>query len=162
MSVVPSGRYLTAFGMIAVPALTFAAAGFWVAASYGLLTLFAVLSAADAFMGWRSFAGLSVAGPPLIRMWKDREGIIDVTFVNDRRRARRVRVALVLPEAIEARPEIKEVLLPAGADHSHTEWKCMPLKRGRYAVTSCVVDCGSPLRLWRLRNLLPLTTEIRV
>jgi len=160
--VVPSALLLAAVAVVVVPALTLLFAGVLVVPATVLLAVFAGIVIMDAMSGRRSLRHVRVSGPELVRLWKDREGGIDLLFRSDDRRGRMLRIGPVLPEEIASQPEEKSIVLPDGAEHSRIEWTCHPRKRGRYILDRCAIECLSPLRLWHARTLAVLNTEIRV
>ena len=147
---------------VVVPALTLAFAGLFVGMALGMLAVIAGVVIMDAISGSRSLRHVRVSGPELVRLWKDREGGIELLFQCDDRRARMLRIGPVLPEEIASQPDVKSVALPDGAEQSRIEWTCQPRKRGRYILNRCAVECMSPLRLWHASTLAVLNTEIRV
>lgn len=162
LHVVPSAALLAVAAVIAVPALTLAFAGVAVPAMSGILAALVTLAVYDALAGMRALRTIGIFGPQLVRLWKDRDGAIDLTLHGDGRSGRTIRVAPALDDEIGAASEELNVVLPQGVEHSRIEWRCHPRKRGRYELSRCAVEMSSPFRLWRARALLPLETEIRV
>src|SRR2546426_9322273 len=109
--VVPSALLLALVAVVVVPALTLAFAGIAVAAASGLLAAIVSVVIIDALSGGRSLAHIRVSGPELVRLWKDREGGIDLLFHCDDRRGRMVRIGPLLPDEIAATSEDKSVTL---------------------------------------------------
>lgn len=160
--VVPSAILLALVAIVSIPALTLAFAGLFVLPLTALLGVMTVAAVIDAAGGKRALRHVHVTGPQLLRMWKDRSGGLDLVFHSDDRRARTLRIAPVLAEELATAPEQKTVALPGGVESSRIEWSCLPRKRGRYVLDACAVECFSPLRLWHVRTLAPVNTEIRV
>ncbi len=162
MKVVPGPMLLALVALLAIPALTCALAGVLVVPSLAVLVLVAAVAVADAAIGRRRLSPISVSGPALVRLWKDREGELDLTFHNSDRSKRTLRVGLAFPAAISTPEEIREIALPADTDRSRITWKCTGRSRGKYAAESCAIEISSPLRLWIVRKRTPLETELRV
>lgn len=160
--VVPSAPLLALIAVILVPGLTLAFAGLWVAPAAALVAAVILGAVLDAVAGRRSLRRVRVSGPGLVRLWKDREGAIELVFETGDRHGRTLRIGPVLAEEIASAPEEKAIALPDGAERSRIEWACQPRKRGRYILDGCAIECLSPLRLWHARTLAGLHTEIRV
>jgi uncharacterized protein (DUF58 family) len=154
--------HLAAAAAVAVPALTLAAAGILTAAMSALLAAFVAAAVCDAWASRRALRSIGVSAPEVVRLWKDREAGIDLTFHSSERRARTLRVAAVLPDEIASTPEEMPITLPEAAEHSRIEWRCQGRKRGRYELSGCAIETVSPLRLWQARTVVRLSTEIRV
>src|SRR5205807_5758553 len=116
--VVPSALLLAVVALVVVPALTLAFAGVLGLIATAVLAATTALVILDAISGRRALRHVSVSGPELVRLWKDREGAIDLLFQCDDRRARTLRIAPVLPEEIAAPTDEKSVALPGGAERS--------------------------------------------
>ena len=160
--IAPSRTQLLAVAAIGIPALTLAAAGILTPVMISVLAALLALAVFDAWTARRSLARISVIGPQLVRLWKDRESGFDLMFQNEEQCARTLRVAPLLPDEIVSKPEEMTVALPEAAPHSRVEWRCEPRKRGRYDLAGCAVETASPMRFWQARAVLPLRTEIRV
>lgn len=160
--IVPSPLLLVLAGIVVIPALTLLFADVWAAPMSGLLAMAIALMILDALTGRRALTNVHVSAPALVRLWKDREGSIDLVFRCGDRRGRTLHIGPVLPDEIASQPEDKMIALPDAAEQSRIEWTCQPRKRGRYFLNRCAVESSSPLRLWNVRSLLPLNTEIRV
>lgn len=100
--------------------------------------------------------------PPVVRFTRDREGAIPMQFENADAMARRVKVALGLPQGFASPEESMDIALPAGATRAQALWRCTPSRRGRFATVYTCVESDSVLGLWRLRSRAELTTELRV
>lgn len=161
-TVAPSAVMLAAVAGLVVPALTLAFAGVGTTASGAILLVLAALLAGDAALGRRGLRQVHVSGPELVRLWKDREGAIELTFQCRDRRARTVRVGPVLPTEIGSSAEQLRITLPGGSDFSRMEWAVKPSKRGRYVIDRCALETPSPLRFWLNRAMLPIEVEVRV
>ena len=137
-------------------------AGIAATLSVALFLIFVAVAVIDAIYAGRLLRHIHVSSPELVRLWKDREGAIELLFQSDGRRARSIRIAPALPDEIASSEEERTIKLPQGAERSRIEWRCHPRKRGRYLLNACAVERLSPLSLWHTRTLMPLNTEIRV
>lgn len=116
----------------------------------------------DAFGARKNLNGLGVELPAVARMSKDREAKLEVRLRNAPQTARRIRLGLVLPRAIEAAEEETEVNLPAGAEWSRLPWTCKPRSRGTFQVNTACLETRSPFGFWDARKTLPVNSELRV
>jgi uncharacterized protein (DUF58 family) len=153
---------LAVVAVAGIPALTLLFADVWPIPAAAVLAVLLGAVLFDAARGRRALSQVQVAGPQLVRLWKDRAGSIEFTFRCKDQRGRNVRIAPVLADEMGAATEDKVVTLPAGVEFSRIEWTCKPVKRGQYFLNHFAVETASPLRLWQARALLPLETEIRV
>ena len=164
MRIAPRQRLLWLFGLIVVPLAV--VAGLNSAArpiALGLLALLALLSVADAVIAARSNAGIHVQIPPLVRLSKEREGRLPLTFRRDESApAAVVRVGLAFPPEIKAAPDAADVSLPAGSPVVRWEWPVTPRRRGRYLIDRIYLETVSRLGLWARREDFPTATELRV
>ena len=162
MKIVPSAAMLAVVAIAGIPALTLLFADVWVIPAAAVLVVVLLAVVFDAILGRRALSQVQVAGPRLVRLWKDRAGSIEFTFRSKDQRGRVVRIGPVLADEIGSASDEQVVTLPSGVEFSRIEWTCKPVKRGRYFLNLCAVEVPSPLRLWQPRVLLPIETEIRV
>jgi uncharacterized protein (DUF58 family) len=116
----------------------------------------------DALLRSRALAGVRIELPEMVRFFKDRAGEIRVRLHNPSARGRRVAVGMVAPAGIDAEAEEQRVDLPDGAAAAEFAWRCMPRRRGRYAIDSCYLEAPSTLGFWLVRQCMPVALEIRV
>jgi len=162
MTPVPAPRllwYVLAVALIAaiagpLPALT----GMWllVAAAVTMLALVDL-----ALTLWREEPP-GASAPGVVRLTKDRAGMVPVVLKNPGGQDRRVRFALAWPAGFEIADEERWVELPAGAEHARIELSTTPRRRGRFGGLIACVESGSPLGFWRWRTRTALAVELRV
>jgi len=161
--IVPRSRLLLWFALVVLP---FSVVGgvvpsaFWIAvACSGLLV---VLMLADLVRARDLLAGVSVEGPPLVRISQERETVLMLRIRNESRLGRLIRLGLALPPSIASRQDEMLVTLPADAEWSRLAWPCTPGHRGRYRLEAVFVEADSPMAFWSIRRRLPVAMEIRV
>jgi len=161
--IVPSSRLLFWAALVVVPSALLGAVE-PAAATVALLLIGALflMAVADAIGARSSLTGIGVELPAVARMSKDRAGKLEVRLRNERRRARRVRVALPLPREIPADAETLDVLLPADSEWSRLAWACTPARRGCYRIAAAHLEGTSPFGFWAVRRTVPVQSEIRV
>ncbi len=115
----------------------------------------------DAAAGAARLNGLSIEAAKAVRLNKDRVGEIELSIVQTKPTARRLRLGLALPPEITSDVEIMEVDLKA-AERSRVRWKVTPLMRGNFPLELCAVEAASPFGLWAIRSRMRLSTELRV
>src|SRR5579863_69565 len=160
--IVPSSRLLVLVGVIAAPAALVAVLPGFAALGYGLIAALALAAFFDAAAAPRRLAGIDARPANIVRLWKDREGQIELTLRNPGQKQIQLRIGLPLPSEIAARDEELSTVLPAGAEFSRLTWICTPHQRGQYTIERCTVERASTLGLWAARKTLPLQLEIRV
>jgi uncharacterized protein (DUF58 family) len=146
--IAPRNLLILVSALVLLPLLTIA----WVApglalpvaAVLGLLILAAI---ADAVIGTRRLAEVAVEFAPGVRWTKDREGKLAVKVENS-------------PEDLVLSADFPKEITWRGPDQG--EFVCMPLKRGDYQLTQCYLEASSPMRLWSIRAIRPIRTQIRV
>ena len=100
-------------------------------------------------------AGLGVSMPELVRLQKDRPGVIETRILNDPMNARPLRIGLPFPPEIASKEDDRAILLPAGAGWSRLDWACTPMKRGQYFLEHAYLEAASPLGFWGARATVP-------
>ena len=178
-TLVPRNRLLALVGALLVP---LAAIGALVPGTE--LLMFAValglgaLAAFDAAAAWLAESALRAEFPEVVRLTKDRPGLLPFFLRNDRAETppRRLRLALASPEEMETRSRSEagaetnaddgaelDAHLPTGAPRVALEWKAItPRRRGRFLFHHLYYEEGSPLGLWAVRRALPIACEVRV
>jgi uncharacterized protein (DUF58 family) len=116
----------------------------------------------DAFAGRSRLKGVEVRLPELVRMQKDREGMIELRIFAPSKRTLQLRVGLGLDEEFLSPEEGLTLIVQDNVSVSHCFWKTTPLKRGRYTLDGCSFETQSPMGFWSIRKHSPSNTEIRV
>lgn len=130
--------------------------------SLALLLLAAALVVIDAIVSTRSLHGIEVRIPELVRLTKNKDGVIPLHIVNTGQKTARIRIGLPFPREIESEQQTMDVAFPAGAELSLVSWPCLPQKRGRYFLARTYFETRSPLGFWNARSSTKLSTELRV
>ncbi|HUA85525.1 MAG TPA: DUF58 domain-containing protein [Bryobacteraceae bacterium] len=125
-------------------------------------SLIAMAAFIDAALRRRALAGIRVETPELVRLFKDREGEIQIKIHNANRNARRLRIGVAAPEGLETQDEDRVVQLPASAEAAAISWTFTGRRRGRYRFDSCFLEAPSLLGLFAVRRRDPLALEMRV
>jgi uncharacterized protein (DUF58 family) len=158
--VVPASRMLFAAAIL----LLFAAVVPIVSSSVAWIpfSLFFLIALIDALQPFRRAPGVKVLLPGLVRLSKDRDGVIPVRIDNLNQKRKALRIGLPLPHEIQSESYDQFVALPEGAEFSRFEWACLPKRRGKYRIDSCYLERVSALGLWNIRSVQETDCEIRV
>ncbi len=160
--IVPGNRLLLCVALVAIPCGLVSTMHGWAWPAVWVATVFAAVAVGDGLAGRRCLTGMRLREPGLQR-WAKRQWVdLDVALLSESRTYVRLRVGLALPEEIYAPAGEQMLAVPDAGVWVRTHWRCLPLKRGRYALSVCVLECGSPLGLWDVRARLAMDTEIRV
>ena len=163
MSVTPQNRLLFWFGAIVVPfALVGAVAPGALLISVVTISLLIVIAIADALYAPRRLARIEVRLPAVARMSRNRPARLEMRIRNPPPSAPPLRLALALPSAIQSAQEHTIVTLPRDSEWSQLSWPCVPLQRGRHAITAAYVGTSSSLGFWTVRKRLNIHSEVRV
>ena len=161
--IVPSPKLSRWVALIALPAALLGAAlpelTPWCLAAGGVL-LAAVLG--DAVLAMGRSEGVRVELPPVVRCAKDREADIEIRLGNPSQAHREIRLGLPFPPELKAPTEVAEFSLPEGTEWSRVSMKCLPLRRGNYALKQAFLESDSRLGFWLVRAAAAVTCEIRV
>ena len=161
--IVPSAKLSRWVALIALPAALLGAALPellpWCLAAGGML-LVAVL--ADALLAVSRPTGIRVELPPVVRCSKDRAADLEIRLGNPAQTLREIRLGLPFPPELKAPTDIAEFCLPAGTEWSRVSMKCLPLRRGNYALRQAFLESDSRLGFWLVRAATPVTCEVRV
>jgi len=130
--------------------------------SIALLSAFALAAIADACMLYGRLKGVRITLPGVVRMSKDRRGLIPIHIQNDANRVSSLRLGLPLAPEIGSDVDDFWVSLPAESELSSLAWPCTPVKRGNYSIRRCYLAAASPLGLWEVRTSVPAPAEMRV
>jgi uncharacterized protein (DUF58 family) len=163
---VPGARLLWILAAVAFPVTV---AGGLAPSGSGVLALAIVLVIAlfalwDAWISRTVLDSIEIRTPDLVRLYRDREGLIPVTFhvanpMDQRRRS--LRVGLPLPESMETPEEIRTVILDP-IPVSEVPWTCTGRRRGLFRIKELFVECRSSLGLWDIRRKASVDLELRV
>ena len=160
--ITPGTRLLVLVAAVVVPAAGLAIAPRWAGIAYALMGAVILAAALDALFARRRLRGISVRTDAVARLWKDREGSIDVTIRNESKSPLLVRIGLPFPQEVVPREEEFRTALPEGSELSRVTWTCTATRRGQYFIERCAIERSSALGLWAVRAILPLKLEIRV
>jgi uncharacterized protein (DUF58 family) len=162
MSIVPSNRLLLFTALM----LPFTLAGILVPEAAGVsaglmigLTAIVLLDAVRAHGGLR---GIQVILPEVIRLSRDREGLIPLFVRNPGQKSLPLRLGLPFPPGLETAEEDLHALLPQDVECSRLEWACHPLRRGGFPMKACYLETPSPFGFWNARARVSAPTEVRV
>ncbi len=122
----------------------------------------ALVAVVDAMQARVSLRGIMTKLPEVVRLSKDRAGIIPVQINNEGMKGRALRVGLPFPGEIRSSQESFDVALPEGAADSRFNWPCTADTRGNYPIQRCYLETPSPLGFWNIRKSVPTHCEIRV
>lgn len=164
MRLAPRSYLLWWSGLVAVPlaavaglapdATVFAVAGLW---------LLALVALVDAGLAARTTSGLRVQTPALVRLSKERDGLLPLTFLRDAGApAARMRVGLAFPPEIKADPDDATVVLPADNPVVRWDWPVIARRRGRFLLDRIFLETSSPFGLWARQENFPIELELRV
>jgi uncharacterized protein (DUF58 family) len=161
--IVPRTRLLLWISLIVLP---FAAAGATVPGALGVSALFiGGLFAAvivDAFLARGQLAGIRVQLPDVVRLQKDRPGVLEVRVHNESLASRLLRLGFAFPREIATETDDRTALLPANAAVSRLDWTVTPNRRGQYFLENAYLEAVSPFGFWAMRASQPARAELRV
>ncbi len=125
------------------------------------LLLFLLIVAYDAWFRQPRLAALRASLPDVIRFSKGRDGTIDLKIENNTPHAVRFRMGFPFPAEIGAALTEFDASVP-GSSAQLFSIQCQPKQRGRFLLSKFYVEAPSRLRLWNIRHVLPLKSELRV
>ena len=159
----PNNRLIFFTGIIVVP-FALAAAIAPASSTVSIIAVFSFIgvAVADGILSLKRLAGVSVELPGVIRLSKDREGSIDLSFLNSNTRSRQLVVGLPFPQDFSSPFESLITRLPENIAGSTVHWPCTASKRGRYVINSCYLETASLLGFWAIRAAVKINSEIRV
>ncbi|HSH94831.1 MAG TPA: DUF58 domain-containing protein [Roseimicrobium sp.] len=163
MMIVPQTRLLLWVAVVLLPAAIIGAV-FPVLASVAALSMVALISLAvlDLALSAGRLQDLDVKAPDVIRLFKDRDGIIELELVNPGKQSRTVRIGLALAPDTGSKSEDMIAALPDDAERSRVDWLCRPKARGSYELKQCYLEEGSRFGMWLVRGRRTLASEVRV
>ena len=160
--IVPRNRLLYWTGAL-LPAVGLAVA--WpdtAALGWPLAGILVLAAALDGALSFRRLEGLSVSLPEMVRLTKNREGVLELRVENEHRQVRRLRIGLNFPEEVHSDHHELLVELPELETASDVSWPCLGVKRGRYYLDRCYLEVSSRLGFWSARKTVACHSEIRV
>ena len=164
MRIAPRSSLLWLVGLVAVPLAAVAGlapdAAAFALSGIGLVGLLALV---DAGLAARSASGIRVQTPALVRLAKEREGLLPLTFVRgEKAPASTVRVGLSFPPEIKAEPDAATVALPPASPVVRWDWPLLARRRGKFSLDRIFLESPSPFGLWARRENFPIELELRV
>ena len=161
-NIVPASRLLVLVAVIAIPAAVLAILPGFAGAGYGLIGALALAALFDALAAPGVLSGIEVRTPDVVRLWKDRQGDVELTIRNPSQAQTPLRIGLPFPAQIATPDDELSTILPAASEFSRINWTCTPRQRGQYLIDRCAIERPSKLGLWTVRKSVPLKLEIRV
>jgi uncharacterized protein (DUF58 family) len=161
--IVPRTRLLLWVALIVLPFAAVAATvpGAAVIAAVCIGGLFAA-ALADAFMALGQLTGIRVQLPEVVRLQKDRPGVLEVRIHNESLTTRLLRIGFAFPREIVPETDDRTVSLPANVALSRLDWTATPNRRGQYFLDRVYLEGGSPLGFWAVRGSQEVKVELRV
>ena len=161
--IVPRTKLIAWTALIVLPFAALAAS--WAPAVLVAVVLMGGLAAVallDAGLARSRAAGVRVELAELVRLQKDRPGVLEVRLRNDVLAAREIKLGLGFPAEFETDEEVRAITLPAGADCARIEWSCVPRERGLFMIERAWIEVGSPFGFWGWRAAQAVRAELRV
>ena len=159
--IVPRNRLLFWTG-VAVPLVGLAVAVPSLAVAAMPVALLVLLALVDAFLAPGNLQGITVMMADVIRLTKDRDGVIEIRFFLNQAKVKRVRVGLGLPAVVRSEQREMETELPHDYKSALLQWPCKAIRRGKYKLSAVHIETASPLGFWAARKKQDVDTEIRV
>ncbi len=161
--IVPRSRLLWSVTLLLLPLAAIGGrAPALLPAALGVGSLLLLVAAVDALLSRDSIRSITAELPVLVRMFKDRQASLEVRIVNGTQTARRLRLAIAMPDSIEVQQDDLLADLPPGVLISQVVWTCKPSRRGQYRIDGVYLEIASTLGLWSIRGHSPAKCEIRV
>ncbi len=161
--IAPENRLLFYTAVVAVPSAALATAvpaGAPVALS--LIAAFFLVAVCDAFSGIRKAKRFSAKLPDLARLFRSREGSIEIGVRNDSEKSETVKIGIAFPAMVEPSDSTLVARLPEGVRDSFFSMPVKPKSHGCFFVQAVFIQISSPLGLWSVRQQCPSPCEIRV
>jgi uncharacterized protein (DUF58 family) len=160
---VPRTRLLLWITLIVLP---FATVGATIPGAFPIAMVFIggliVAAIADACLAFGQITALRVQLPEIVRLQKDRPGIVEVRVHNDSLAARLLRIGFAFPREIVPDHDDRTIMLPANAALSRLDWPATPNRRGQYFLENAYLEVVSPFGFWAVRAVQPARSELRV
>jgi uncharacterized protein (DUF58 family) len=161
--IVPRTKLLLWISLIVLP---FATVGATVPGALMISALFigglCAAAVADAFLARGQLAGIRVQLPDVVRLQKDRPGVLEIRIHNDTLASRTLRIGFAFPREIVSDADDRTTVLPGKAAISRLDWTVVPSRRGQYFLTRVYLEAASPIGFWAVRTSQPANTEVRV
>src|SRR5262245_44616349 len=160
--IAPRSTLLIVAALVMLPALTllFAVPPLAVVAALVLL-LFLLVIMFDAWLMQPALSSIRISLPEVIRLSKGRDGSIEIKFTNERPYPVQFRIGFPFSPEIGAAETRFDIVLPPASAQTVTI-SCRPKERGRFLLSKCYLQRPSRLRLWNLRQVIALQSELRV
>lgn len=161
--IVPRTRLLLWVSLVVLPFAAVGATvpGALVVSSVFIGGLFAAVIV-DAFLARGQLAGIRVQLPEVVRLQKDRPGMLEIRVHNETLATRLLRLGFAFPRELAADTDDRTVLLPANAATSRIDWPVTPNRRGQYFLENAYLEAASPMGFWAVRTSQPARVELRV
>jgi uncharacterized protein (DUF58 family) len=127
--------------------------------SVAVIAFALMIAALDAIM--RRPLQLSIILPPIVRLSKDRPGVIEMRCRYDAKHGSNARIGIPFPPEIGVEANAVDVAFQTAGAQAITI-PCQPVRRGHFLVRECYVRYPSRLRLWNFRRAQPVACEVRV
>jgi uncharacterized protein (DUF58 family) len=127
-----------------------------------IIALFFLIALLDAVISYGALDKIKIDLPKIVRLSKDRNGLIEMQVNNEPQKEKTLRLALPLPAELHSLQEDFVAVLPEKTSLSRLAWPCTPLKRGNYILDKCHLETPSALGFWSIRGIAPVHTELRV
>jgi len=161
--IVPRSRLLWLTAVLVLPSSIIAALAprttAFAAAAVGTLV---AVAAIDAILAPARLRGVRVVLPTLVRMSKDRKGVLEIRIERERAVPKKIRLGFALPPDLI--PDHEEITtdLPTENLIARLDWNCTPKQRGSFMIGTCYVGTASRLGLWDVRTSVNTNCEVRV
>lgn len=120
------------------------------------------LAIGDAFLSRGRLSGIRVELPEVVRLQKDRPGILEVRIHNESLASRSLRIGFAFPRVLESEFDDRTTLLPANAARSRLDWTLVANRRGQYFLDHVYLEAESPFGFWAVRGSHAVRVEVRV
>ena len=131
-------------------------------ASIAAIAILAIAAAVDAALPEPARSPASAAETPdLVRCFKDRDVEVSIQVHNRSQKLRRIRIGMATPAGVDTTSEEQRVELPAAIETSAFLWTFTPRRRGNHRIDACYLEAASPLGLWSVRRVDPVSLELR-
>jgi uncharacterized protein (DUF58 family) len=98
----------------------------------------------------------------VVRWQIGRAGVLALEIHNPDGQEKLIRVGIALPREITSAAADYTVRLPGGVEESRFEWRCTPVRRGKFLLRDVHLEAASPFGFWAMRRRTPAKCEIRV
>lgn len=159
---IPRPQFIyTALFLLPLTAVAPVVPGGWLLVGLLFLGLIGV-AGVDALRAPKTLDAFQVESVPVVRMNRDREGVLELFIKGTWKGRPTLRLGLPLPRELETPRNPYSVQMPAGGEPAKVELRCTPRKRGHWHLNHGYLEVPSPLGFWDFRKTLPLDMDIRV